>query len=83
MESFSLCPCGAPATVESTLDHKAMGYQYDTDPLEIAPSIDFKGFSTWNYESTVDHKNMMMRMEPMFDISPEDKAAGGHDLGRK
>lgn len=80
-------PWGNPVTVESTLNHQAMGYQYDTDPPQFAPLEVHPIFETlpqWQHEPRPPHEHMKMleRMEymgPMFDLSPEDKTAGGHD----
>ncbi|MCV3208830.1 tyrosinase family protein [Mesorhizobium sp. YC-39] len=41
----SMQPWGGATTVASTLDHRSMGYWYDTDPAEITlatPSLSFK-----------------------------------------
>lgn len=79
-----MLPWGGTVTVESTLDHKAMGYSYDTDSIDITTDvlidIQFEQLLKWEYKPTI-IQHQSVHMEPMFDISPEDKAAGGHDLG--
>jgi tyrosinase len=74
-------PWGGGVTVGSTLDHQAMGYQYDSEvsTAAVVPLTVLSVDTRWNYRPDV--ANRPMRMGPMFDLSPEDKAAGGHNLG--
>lgn len=45
----SMQPWGGTTTVASTLDHHAMGFWYDSDPLEVtAPSITRASCATWS-----------------------------------
>jgi tyrosinase len=78
----SMQPWGGPITVQSTLDHHALGYMYDDEmtpahlPAPVAQPI---RFPRWQHVPPT-HQHAPMRMGMMFDISPEDKAAGGHAL---
>jgi tyrosinase len=80
-------PWGGAVTVESALDYKAMGFRYDTDPapetkvLEAAEAaVPVYTLPDWHHTPSPPGSHMHMD-GPMFDLSPEDKAAGGHVQG--
>ena len=77
-------PWGGAVTVQSATDLHAMQYQYDDEPSVPHPLALPQPFAfpKWQhvpqkYEHQHDRKPMIM-----FDLSPEDKAAGGHDRDR-
>lgn len=78
-------PWGAPVTVQSVLDHRMMGYEYDTDPAGPMALIAMPAqgiahaLPKWQPLAAQKRGNMKM-VGPMFELSAEDKAAGGHDL---
>lgn len=76
-------PWGAAITVQSTLNHHAMGYKYDSEPVNrafVELLIQPAAFPKWKPTPTPMAHKLMAMNGPMFDLSPEDKAAGGHDL---
>jgi len=81
----AMMPWGGAVTVQSTLDHRAMGYLYDDEPAPAAPSA-LAGapiqFPKWQRKRQV-YVPGAKRTMLMFGISPEDRAAGGHDKGGK
>ena len=89
-------PWGAAVTVESSLDHHAVGYYYDNEPAPPGPGIvgplsNLPGFRPLGLMTLPRWQRLAAPPEhghghgmhdgPMFDLSPEDKRAGGHDPG--
>jgi tyrosinase len=85
-------PWGGAVTVQSALDHRAIGYYYDTEPAPpppggIVPLINLPLFGPQGiralpqWQRPAAQPGHGMHMGPMFDLSPEDKQAGGHDTG--
>lgn len=77
-------PWGGAVTVQSAVDHHAMQYKYDDEP---APTQPFAlahplAFPKWQHVPQVYHHRHTGKRMIMFDLSPEDKAAGGHDQSR-
>lgn len=73
-------PWGGAVTVNTAVDHHSMGYLYDSEP---APAVPFTfqapvPYPQWQHVPQVYHHVHHAPMI-MFDLSPEDKAAGGHD----
>jgi len=75
-------PWGGAVTPQSTLVYSVMGYRYDTDPAapkakvrEVAAPVYV--IPAWHHTPSPPGAHMHMT-GPMFDLSPEDKAAGGH-----
>ncbi len=77
-------PWGGAVTVQSTLDHKAMGYQYDDEATPPAPFALKHALviPKWQYVPQKYHAHPRRKIMVMFDLSPEDKAAGGHDRSK-
>lgn len=74
-------PWGGAVTVDSALDHHALSYRYDD---ETAPMVPFAFpaptvFPRWQHVPQKYHVHGHHKRMVMFDLSPEDKAAGGHD----
>jgi tyrosinase len=77
-------PWGSPVTVQSTLNNAAMGYRYDTDPSPSppAPSVGAPLAAAIEWQYRPNPAARPMRMGVMFELSPQDVAAGGHDPGQ-
>lgn len=87
-------PWGGAVTVQSSLAHHALGYYYDSEPPPpppggVVPMVNLPGFGPrgltslprWQRPAAPHEHGHGMHMGPMFDLSPEDKNAGGHDPG--
>ncbi|MEI8368259.1 MAG: tyrosinase family protein [Planctomycetia bacterium] len=73
-------PWGGAVTVQSATDHHAMQYKYDDEPGVPHPlALPHRlAFPKWQHvPQKYEHQHHPMQMF-MFDLSPEDKAAGGH-----
>lgn len=85
LKDFML-PWGSPVTVESTLNHATMGYGYDDnltqDLHHIITEETLLHMPVWNYHVShhTQHDITKQAMPMMFDLSAEDKVAGGHSL---
>lgn len=80
-------PWGSTVTVESVLNHHARGYQYDSDQTEpallgVMLAFDRTQLLNWHHDPRAYRGRHLMHMGPMFRLSAEDVAAGGHDRGR-
>jgi hypothetical protein len=77
-------PWGGSVTVQSAVDHHALGYKYadaaaTSQPFALPQPL---AFPKWQHVPQVyKHRHKGKRMV-MFGLSPEDIAAGGHDKDR-
>lgn len=80
-------PFGEGFTPSALLDHLALGYQYDDEPAapaQPAHHVFLPAIREGAAAPSVGRERpaaMPGMAVPMFDLSPEDKAAGGHNPG--
>jgi tyrosinase len=78
-------PWGGTVTVQSAVDHHALQYRYDDEPVTPQPFALPQPFTLPRWQHVPQkyerrHSHGQRRMV-MFELSPEDIAAGGHDRG--